>query len=166
MRQRRSAARALCLQESFPKHRTMGGNFSVRSAALVIENNSLLVAKSDNFDCYYVVGGTVQENETSETALVRELYEETGYHWETERLVFIQERIYPVGNEMHHQIVFFYLMKKTDAVIANGVNTDQQNEHLYWLPLEDLENVNLVPPFLKTKLKSLPVKLEHIVSYE
>lgn len=146
--------------------KTSNGNFSVRAAALVLENNKLLVAKSDNFDCYYVVGGTVQENETSEAAVIRELYEETGYHWETEQLVFVQERIYPVGGNVHHEIVFFYLMKRAEVYIENGINTDQQNEHLYWLPIEDLENVNLVPPVLKTKLKSLPAQLEHIVSYE
>ena len=146
--------------------KTEKGNFSVRAAALVIADNKLLVAKSDNFDCYYVVGGTVQENETSEAAVIREMYEETGYHWETERLVFVQERIYHVKKDVHHEIVFFYLMKKIDAVISNGVSTDQQNERLYWLPIEELENVNLVPPILKTKLECLPVNLEHIVSYE
>lgn len=146
--------------------KTSNGNFSVRAAALIIENNKLLVAKSDNFDCYYVVGGTVQANETSEAAVIRELYEETGYHWEAERLVFVQERIYPVAKDIHHEIVFFYLMKNSDVLIENGKNTDQQNEHLYWLPIEDLEKVNLVPPFLKTKLGRLPLAIEHIVVYE
>lgn len=52
---------------------TSSGNFSLRSAALVISDNRLLVAKSDKYDCYYTVGGGIRENEPSDKAIVREL---------------------------------------------------------------------------------------------
>lgn len=52
---------------------TSSGNFSLRSAALVISDNRLLVARSDEYDCYYTVGGGIQENEPSDKAVVREL---------------------------------------------------------------------------------------------
>ena len=58
------------------------GNFSLRSAALVIHDNRLLVAQNDKFECFYTVGGTIHEDEPSSEAVVRELYEETGYRFE------------------------------------------------------------------------------------
>ena len=146
--------------------KTSSGEFSLRSAALVINNDRLLVAKHDKYDCFYTLGGGIRENEASENAVVRELYEETGYQFEIERLVFIQERFFAVENINHHEIVFFYLMKNDNIVIQNGTNTDQQNEHLYWIPISELENINLVPAFLKTGLQNMPDEITHIVTNE
>ena len=56
--------------------KTSSEYFSLRSAALVIFDNRLLVAKNDKFDCFYIVGGGIHENESSAKAVVRELYEE------------------------------------------------------------------------------------------
>ena len=146
--------------------KTLSGNFSLRSAALVIHDNRLLVAQNDKFDCFYIVGGGIHEDEPSAKAVVRELYEETGYRFEIDRLIFIQERFLKVGNIRHHEVVFFYLMKEADIKLENGINTDQLNEKLYWIPVEKLKNINLVPAFLKTAVKSIPNEITHIVSYE
>lgn len=142
------------------------GNFSLRAAALIIRENKLLIAKSDNYDCYYTVGGGIQQNETSDNAVVRECYEETGYHFEIDRLVFVQERFFSLENILHHEVVFFYLMKETNYELDNGKNTDQKEEHLFWVPLEELDNINLVPAFLKTAVKSIPNEITRIVSQE
>lgn len=78
-----------------------------------------------------------------------------------------QLRIYQsCENVSHHEVVFFYLMKNANIQLKNGVNTDQQNEHLYWVPIEGLEKINLVPAFLKTAIQDIPNEITHIVSYE
>ena len=146
--------------------KTADGDFSLRSAALIFKENCLLLAKSDDYDCYYTVGGGILTGETAEQAVLREVYEETGKQLEIDRLVFVQERFYQVRNENHHEVVFFYLMKNEDSEIVQGVVTDQQKEHLYWVPMEKMEQINLVPPFLKTEAKRLPQEIKHIVSYE
>ena len=46
--------------------------------------------KSDCHHCFYTVSGGIRENETSESAVIRECYEETGYHFEIDRLVFLK----------------------------------------------------------------------------
>lgn len=146
---------------------TSSGYFSLRSAALVISDNHLLVARNDKYDCYYIVGGGIRENEPSDKAIIRELFEETGCYFEVDRLIFIQERFYQCENASHHEVVFFYLIKENANIqLQNGVNTDQQNEHLYWVPIEGLEKINLVPAFLKTAIQDIPNGITHIVSYE
>ena len=141
-------------------------SFSLRSAALIIKNNKLLVAKNDNYDCFYTLGGGVNLNETSTEAVIRECREETGYDFEIDRLAFIQERFYTLKNCLHLEVVFFYLMKKIDVDIKDGTATDHQCEHLYWIAINELKKTNLVPAFLKTALKSMPKETVHIVSYE
>ena len=141
-------------------------SFSLRSAALIIKDNKLLVAKNDNYDCFYTLGGGINLNETSTEAVIRECREETGYDFEIDRLAFIQERFYTLENCHHHEVVFFYLMKNIAVDIKDGTTTDQQCEHLYWLPVDELEKTDLVPAFLKTALKSILRETVHIVSYE
>ena len=136
----------------------------MRSAALIIKDNKLLVAKNDNYDCFYTLGGGVNLNEASTEAVIREYREETGYDFEIDRLAFIQERFYTLENCRHHEVVFFYLMKNIDVDIKNGTATDQQCERLYWLPVDELDKTNLVPAFLKTALKNMPKETVHIVS--
>ncbi len=147
-------------------YETCNMKFSLRSAALIFKNDCVLLVKSDHHHCFYTVGGGIQENETSESAVIRECYEETSYHFEIDRLVFIEERFFSVDSVSHREIVFFYLMKEADIKIVSGVSTDQNHEHLYWIPMEKLKYIDLVPKFLKTSLENIPNEITHILSYE
>ena len=105
-------------------------------------------------------------NETSTDAAIREVFEETGYLFPVDRLVFVQERFYNINNVCHHEVVFFYLMKSASVHIENETYTDQQEEKLYWLPIDELQDTNLVPEFLQTALTHIPKEVVHIISKE
>lgn len=134
-------------------YKNSDSSFSFRSAALIIKDNKLLACKNANYDCFYTLGGGINLNEASTDAVLRELREETGYEFEIDRLVFVQERFYTLKDCHHHEVVFFYLMKNIDVNIKSGTTTDRQCEHLHWLPIDELDITNLVPAFLKTALK-------------
>ena len=140
--------------------------FSLRAAALILQNGQLLVIQNDTARCCYTIGGGVQIGETTEEALLRECREETGLDWQIERLVFVQERFYRAEDIQHHELVFFYLMKPPAVPIPSGQNTDQMDERLCWLPLDKLEDAPLVPAFLKEAMRKLPLTVTHIVAYE
>ena len=57
-------------------------------------------------------------------------------------------------------------MKKNNLELYSGMNTDQNNEHLYWIPIEKLESISIAPKFLSKELKKLLDQVTHIVSYE
>ena len=136
----------------------------LRAAALIIKNGCFLAAKNEDHDCYYTVGGGIEINETSEEAVVREVYEETGYRLEIERLAYIQERFFAANSQRYHEIVFFYLMKTNENMnVENNNCTDHKKETLHWLPLDSLGEVNLVPEFLATKSFADITCIEHIV---
>jgi 8-oxo-dGTP pyrophosphatase MutT (NUDIX family) len=138
----------------------------MRAAALIIKDNKLLMVKNTDFPCYYTVGGGIEPNETSDEAVIREVYEETSYHLEIDRLAFIQERFYEVNQQKRHEIVFFYLMKeKADINIPDGSFTDQPPKAtLHWLPIDKLSEINIAPEFLKTKSFDNITGIEHIIS--
>ena len=146
--------------------KTSDGIFSLRAAALIIRENRLLLVKNEKLDRFYTVGGKIKVNETAENAVLRECYEETGCHLEIERLLFVQERFFQAAEIKHHEVVFFYLMKDANVELPEGINTDRQGEYLYWIPIDELESINLLPIFLKTALKNIPDGIGHIVERE
>ena len=144
------------------------GSFSYRVAALIIDDNKLLVAKHVDHPVFYTIGGGININETSEEAVIREVMEETGLKLKINKLAFVQERFLKINNEKHHEVVLFYLMDVKETInILDNTFTDQGNkETLHWLYLDELKNVNLVPEFLKYRSLGNNIGIEHIISKE
>lgn len=146
------------------------GKFNYRVGAIIIKDNKLLMVKNDSAPYYYSVGGRVKLKETSEEAVIRETFEETGVKFEIDRLAFIHEHFFTeeITREYYHEIAFFYLMKLPTNMnlICKSVGDQGAKEHLYWLPIEDLNTYHLYPEFFKTKLSKGINSIEHIISKE
>ena len=141
-------------------------HFRLRVSALIIHDGRLLAVRSAGQNICYTVGGRVRLGESSEEAVIREAYEETGIHLEIDRLLFIQESFFTFQNDKYHEIAFHYLMKPPAQPIPEGAPTDQANETLHWLPIDALPSCSLVPGFLKEALQHLPDSVRHIVVRE
>ncbi|MDF2557691.1 MAG: hydrolase [Bacillales bacterium] len=63
-----------------------------------MENDCVLMASNEDTEYYYSVGGGVHMGETSEDAIIREVYEETGIKYEIDRLAFIHENFFTENN--------------------------------------------------------------------
>ncbi len=144
------------------------GSFVFRVAAIIIKDNRLLVAKHKNSPFYYTVGGKVELNETSEEAIIRECFEETGIKFEVDRLIFVQERFFKLNEIKHHELVFFYLMKNpfNFNILENSFSDQGEMETLHWLDIESLKRYPIVPEFIKTKKINGVLGIEHIISKE
>ena len=146
-------------------------DFFYRAAALIVHEGKLLsVRHVSHPGLYYTVGGAVRINETTQEAALRETYEEIGVMLEIDRLAFVNERFVTVNDTKFHEIVFYYMMKSKGLEslnIANGCPTDQGTvETLHWLPLDRLNDYNLVPGFLKSRRLDNINAVEHIISKE
>ena len=72
--------------------------FRYRAAAIIIENDCVQFVGNESEDYYYSVGGGVHVGETAEAAVVREVFEETGIHYEIDRLAVIHENFFNENN--------------------------------------------------------------------
>lgn len=146
------------IQQDF---RTKVGNmvFGVRATALILHNGKLLVTKDK--DKYYTIGGAIQVNESTEEAVVREVREELGVKAEAGQLAFVVENRFEEDDVYYHNIEFHYLVDLLeDAPLT--MQEDEKTQPCEWIHLDKLEDIQLVPAFLKTALPDWDGQLRHI----
>ena len=73
--------------------------FRYRVGAIILEENSVLVATNDACDFCYSIGGGVHLDESAEEAVRREVLEETGLPYEIDRLAFVHENFFEGGRK-------------------------------------------------------------------
>ena len=145
--------------------------FRYRAAAIIVENDCVLLATNDKVDYCYSVGGGVQMGEKAEDAVVREVFEETGVQYEIERLAVIHENFF-TGSETFkdfncHEIALYFLMKsKGNQDLNSDSYTQGIKENMVWIPIDDLDNHTVYPTFLKEYLSKEHAGIEHIVTDE
>lgn len=67
------------------------GYINLRVGAIIMKDGKFLMVGNERDNFLYSVGGRVQFGETTEAAVVREVFEETGVMLEIDRLGFIHE---------------------------------------------------------------------------
>ena len=141
--------------------RTKVGNtvFVVRATALILHNGKLLVTKDKGK--YYTIGGAIQVNESTEEAIVREVGEELGVKAQAGQLAFVVENHFEEDGVFYHNIEFHYLVDLLqDAPLTT--QEDEKTQPCEWIDLDKLEDIQLVPAFLKTALPDWDGQLRHI----
>ena len=63
--------------------------FRYRAGAIIIEDGYVLFVGNERDNYLYSVGGAVHIGESAEDAVKREVFEETGAHYEIDRIAFI-----------------------------------------------------------------------------
>lgn len=141
--------------------------FRYRAAAVIIENESVLMVTSDISDYFYSIGGAVHLGEKAEEAVLREVFEEAGIKCEIERLLFINENFFNESGFENHEISFYFLMKSIDikSVTAKS-NSCGFTEYLRWIPIKDLADYKAFPSFFKSELRVIPSTVKYIVTDE
>jgi len=146
--------------------------FRYRAGAIIIENSCVLFAGNENENYLYSIGGGVHMGETAEEAVVREVFEETGIHYEIERLVVIHENFFSENSGTlkgldSHEISLYFLMKPRGTQELNSNSTTNGvKEEMHWIPIEDLDKYRAFPSFLKDYLSKEHSGIEHIITDE
>lgn len=147
--------------------------FRYRAAAIIVEDGCVLLVGNEKEDYLYSVGGGVHTGEHSEDAVQREVFEETGVHYEIDRLAVIHESFwygkgaYDTGLNCH-EIAFYYLMKPrgTRELDSNSYTRFTDKESMHWIPIEELGKHKHFPLFLEEYLKSEHSQVVHVVTDE
>lgn len=146
--------------------------FRYRAAAIIVEDGCVLFAGNKREDYFYSIGGGVHMNEKAEDAVKREVFEETGVHYEVERLAVIHENFFVGSSGLKgiscHEVAMYYLMKPrgTQELHSDSWTSDGLKEEMHWIPIGDLDKYKVFPTFLKEYLSSSQEGIMHIVTDE
>lgn len=151
------------------------GLVSASGMRIILNDAKVLMIRNDTDPFYYSVGGCVDHGESLEEAAVREVWEETGWKFEVERLAFIHENFFrgkagTIEGLSCHEVAFYYLMKwdPNCIITSNSLSMGSVPEHLDWLKISQLNNqeMQVYPTFFADKLLNLPIYTKHILTYE
>ncbi len=146
--------------------------FRYRVGAIIVENGCVLLVGNANENYLYSVGGGVHHGETAESAILREVFEETGVNYQIDRLAVIHENFFnenlgTLKGLQCHEISFYFLMKSRGSQELNSNSvTHGAKEEMHWIAIKDLDKIKAFPVFLKNYLTKMPSGIVHIVSDE
>lgn len=146
--------------------------FRYRAAAIIVENNCVLFASNEKDNYFYSIGGAVHMGEKAEDAVIREVLEETGVHYEIDRLAIIHENFFRESEGSLkglncHEICFYFLMKPrgTQKLKSNSYSQGVR-ENMCFIPIKDLDKYKCFPSFMKDYLSKEHFGIKHIVTEE
>lgn len=151
--------------------KTDKGVFNYRVGAIILDGTKALMAYDPRHKQYYSVGGRVHFGESSEQAVLREVYEETGVKAEIDRLGFVHENFFEIDGMPFHELAFFYYIKPFDYGKINfeAVKCDGESEKILWVDLKNeafFEGKMFFPEFFKTELLANTKEIKHIITVE
>ena len=128
-----------------------------RAVGVIVKNDKvLLMRRIRNGQEYYVFpGGGVEQGESTETAIVREIKEELSINPKIDKLLF------EIENQGRQE--YYYLIKEFSGQPQLGGEEKQrmnENNQYYpvWMELDKLTNLdNLYPELVKKKIMDLPL---------
>lgn len=131
--------------------------FKYRVSGIVITDNKILLEQYKD-DSYCLPGGYVQFGETSEAALLREMFEETGLEFKISKYVGVVENFFlNKKNDKTHEIDMYYLIE-SDNIKELNLSRIEKGEHsdilhnFSWINLKELNNIHLLPSELKKEI--------------
>lgn len=130
---------------------------NIRPAALIIKNEKLLLLKY-NYNGYWVYnfpGGNQENNEVIADTLYREMVEELNIKIEVGDLILVTETTRHNKNETVLHLIFKCEIIENNPVINRN---ETSAEEVVWLPIEQINEVNLYPNIGNQILDSIESK--------
>ena len=132
------------------------GFFKLRACGVFVRDGKMLVDRARRFDGHIILGGHIGVGENSRETIIREAKEEMGIDAKIEKLICINENIYPISNTdtVAHEVAFYYLLSTNDTLPEEGYEYKEIDKgveiiHKYsWIDLNDAVKYNVRPHWL------------------
>jgi len=149
--------------------------FSYRVAGILVCNGKVLVQKPNDSNAYAFPGGHVSFGETNADTLIREFKEEVGADITVVELKWVEENFFQWGEKHCHQICLSHLVKLMDEsqipmderfISKEYKENDAGAIYFYWIPLDEVKNINVYPTNAAELLLCLDEGMKHFVCRE
>lgn len=151
--------------------KTPEGVFNYRVGALILNGTKILMEHNKLHDNYYTIGGRAHFGETSEQAVLREVFEDTGVRAEIDRLAFLHESFFAADKTPYHELALYYVIKPFDygKIDFSAIKRDFEQSEILWADFADKDwcrDKEIYPLWLAEKALDIPKETEHIILIE
>ena len=126
----------------------ISGIENIARGVCVVDGRVLVCRPKAGGYCY-LPGGHIEFGEKGREALVREMREETGLAAEAGELLGVVESSFEQKGRRHCEISLVYAM----TIASTSVTAQEDWIAFDWVPLADLDKVNLLPPEMKKHIR-------------
>lgn len=128
----------------------------IRASAIIIRKNKILLIHrfKDGKEYWVFPGGGIEDNESWDEAVIREVKEETNLDVLNHKLSFMN--LNDIDNK-EHPFYFCEVSDREAKMVGEETtrNTSENSYELQWVNLNDLISIKLVPENAKDKVVSL-----------
>lgn len=125
-------------------HRVMS-TFHNLVRAVIIDNDSILLARSAGATNTFLPGGHIEFGEQAEIALKRELKEETGLVAEVGEFIGAVEHIWPETTNDNHEFNLLFKVKLSGIGSKSKIQSLEPNLVFFWVSVSEAASYNLQP---------------------
>ncbi|XEC96605.1 NUDIX hydrolase [Paenibacillus tarimensis] len=134
----------------------MNNLIQVRVTGILIEDEQILLVKQKVSDsrAWSLPGGRLEQGETLESAIQRELHEETGLRTKVKKLLYVCDVPATVPSLIH----ITFLMERIDGNIVSPTNEFDKNPitEVKMVPISELVEYGFTEHFLKRVRNNFP----------
>jgi ADP-ribose pyrophosphatase YjhB (NUDIX family) len=142
---------------------------SIRPSAIIVENSAMLLLQYNysGINLYQLPGGNMQNLETPQHTLTRELYEELNIQIQTNHLLYCGHTLHEQKKKNTTHLIFSATILSGTPLINPAHTTAQA---CVWLPLSKLRLVHLYPDIREAlfetsnRSKNVPTKYLGIIN--
>jgi ADP-ribose pyrophosphatase YjhB (NUDIX family) len=130
-------------------------NLGLRSAVIIETEKGYIFEKEPIKEMYFIVGGGIEINESSEDAAKREIYEELGIKIDNISLKAIIERFFTQDDKKYHEIGFYYTCK-----LEGEINLPN---NFFILDFEEMKSKDVKPKIISDIIKDKKKDIIHLI---
>jgi ADP-ribose pyrophosphatase YjhB (NUDIX family) len=147
-------------------------HFRVAAVAFDPAGERVLIHRAVTDPHWTMPGGRVELMESAADAIKREMQEELNVRAEVERLLWVVENFFQYAGKQWHELAFYFLVsfppgspiyaqRKQFSGFEEGIELIFE-----WHDVGMIEQVNLLPSFLGSALRSLPASIQYVVHWD
>ena len=129
--------------------------FHILARGIIIDNDSILVARLKNGNSTFLPGGHLEFNENLKQTLERELFEEIGIKGNINEYIGCLEAKWMENNIYNQEINHIFIVNG----VNKNINIKSMENHLeiYWLKIcdDEMEKENLLPYSMREIVKNI-----------